>query len=255
MTIRLHRGDLPDLSRYSRRGRDRHRDHGSRSAPRPALRGAAVARRRLRRCGADRRRTGQGAPNLKRLLADPAILKIFHFARFDSACSTKRFGVMPAPVYCTKIASRLARTYTDKHGLKDLVREAARRRSVEAAAIVRLGRRRAHRRAARLRGLRRAASARAQGQARRHAGARRPRGACRRLLPLPARPGPARSRRLGRRGHFRAFGVSYCIKAVFVEPWLPRRGHIRASGCLADGRRFSAGEMQRSQMPILARTA
>jgi ribonuclease D len=64
------------------------------------------------------------APNLKRLIGDPGILKIFHFARFDVAALYNRFGVMPAPVYCTKIASRLTRTYTDKHGLKDLVREA-----------------------------------------------------------------------------------------------------------------------------------
>ena len=64
-----------------------------------------------------------GAPNLKRLLADPAVLKIFHFARFDIGVLFKTLGVMPAPVYCTKIASRLTRTYTDKHGLKDLVRE------------------------------------------------------------------------------------------------------------------------------------
>jgi ribonuclease D len=63
------------------------------------------------------------APNLTRLLADPALVKIFHFARFDLAALYKTFGVMAAPVYCTKIASRLARTYTDKHGLKDLVRE------------------------------------------------------------------------------------------------------------------------------------
>jgi ribonuclease D len=63
------------------------------------------------------------APNLKRLLADKSLLKIFHFARFDLGVLCKAFGVMPEPVYCTKIASRLARTYTDKHGLKDLVRE------------------------------------------------------------------------------------------------------------------------------------
>jgi ribonuclease D len=63
------------------------------------------------------------APNLKRLLADKTLLKIFHFARFDLAVLSKAFGLMPEPVYCTKIASRLARTYTDKHGLKDLVRE------------------------------------------------------------------------------------------------------------------------------------
>jgi ribonuclease D len=63
------------------------------------------------------------APNLKKLLTDPAILKIFHFARFDIALLHKTFGVMPAPLFCTKIASRLCRTYTDKHGLKDVVRD------------------------------------------------------------------------------------------------------------------------------------
>jgi ribonuclease D len=63
------------------------------------------------------------APNLTRLLADPKVLKIFHFARFDLAALAKTFGVMASPVYCTKIASKLARTYTDRHGLKDLARE------------------------------------------------------------------------------------------------------------------------------------
>jgi len=63
------------------------------------------------------------APNLKALLGDPNITKIFHFARFDVAVLFHAFGVMPQPVYCTKIASRLSRTYTDRHGLKDLVRE------------------------------------------------------------------------------------------------------------------------------------
>jgi ribonuclease D len=63
------------------------------------------------------------APNLAIILTDPAILKIFHFARFDLVALQNALGVMPAPVYCTKIASRLARTYTDRHGLKDLVRE------------------------------------------------------------------------------------------------------------------------------------
>src|SRR5258708_17020795 len=66
---------------------------------------------------------GIAAPNLKRLLADASILKIFHFARFDLGMLYQALGVMPGPVYCTKIASRLARTYTDKHGLKDLARE------------------------------------------------------------------------------------------------------------------------------------
>ena len=63
------------------------------------------------------------APELKRLLADPSVLKIFHFARFDMAVLKHYFGVMPHPVYCTKVASKLARTFTDRHGLKDLCRE------------------------------------------------------------------------------------------------------------------------------------
>lgn len=63
------------------------------------------------------------APNLKRLLTDPKVLKIFHFGRFDIAMLLHHLGVLTAPVYCTKIASRLARTYTDRHGLKDVSRE------------------------------------------------------------------------------------------------------------------------------------
>ena len=63
------------------------------------------------------------APNLVRLLADPTIVKLFHYGRFDMGVLQHAFGVMPAPVYCTKIASKIARTYTDRHGLKDLTRE------------------------------------------------------------------------------------------------------------------------------------
>lgn len=63
------------------------------------------------------------APRLKALLADPSVTKIFHFARFDIAVLRQYLGVDTAPVYCTKIASKLARTYTDRHGLKDLVGE------------------------------------------------------------------------------------------------------------------------------------
>lgn len=63
------------------------------------------------------------APNLKALLADPKTLKIFHFARFDVAVLEHYLGVTTGPIYCTKIASKLARTYTDRHGLKDLVGE------------------------------------------------------------------------------------------------------------------------------------
>ncbi|HYD12679.1 MAG TPA: ribonuclease D [Allosphingosinicella sp.] len=63
------------------------------------------------------------APNLRAVLADPARLKLYHFARFDLASIQAFLGIMAAPVYCTKTASRLVRTYTDRHGLKDLVRE------------------------------------------------------------------------------------------------------------------------------------
>lgn len=64
-------------------------------------------------------------PNLKRLLTDPAVLKLFHYARFDVAMLRHHLGVVTAPIYCTKIASKLVRTYTDRHGLKDLVRDLA----------------------------------------------------------------------------------------------------------------------------------
>jgi ribonuclease D len=63
------------------------------------------------------------APNLKKLLTDPGVTKLFHFARFDIAMFRHYLGVDTGPLYCTKIASKLVRTYTDKHGLKDLVRE------------------------------------------------------------------------------------------------------------------------------------
>ena len=69
------------------------------------------------------RKGGPEPVHLKRLLADPGVTKIFHFARFDIAVLSHALGVMPAPLYCTKIASKLVRTYTDRHGLKDLVRE------------------------------------------------------------------------------------------------------------------------------------
>jgi ribonuclease D len=68
-------------------------------------------------------RPGYDAPNLKRLLTDPAVTKIFHYGRFDIGMFQLHLGVVTAPVYCTKIASKLVRTYTDRHGLKDLVRE------------------------------------------------------------------------------------------------------------------------------------
>jgi ribonuclease D len=123
MNIRLHRGDLPDLARYQSgavaidtetMGLDPNRDRlcmvqlspGDGSADLVQMPAAAL-----------------DAPNLKTLLGNPAVLKIFHFARFDVGMLMRHLGVVPTPIYCTKIASRLARTYSDKHGLKDITRE------------------------------------------------------------------------------------------------------------------------------------
>src|SRR3954453_22348272 len=122
MTISLHLGDLSDLARYTdsvafdteTMGLHPHRDR------------LCVVQLSSGDGSADVVQILQGqadAPNLKALLSDPNIVKIFHFARFDLAALCNAFGVMPQPVYCTKIASRLSRTYTDRHGLKDLVRE------------------------------------------------------------------------------------------------------------------------------------
>ena len=122
MTIRLHRGDLPELGRYrvsvavdtETMGLDHRRDR------------LCVVQLSAGDGTADVvqiPRNSSEATNLRALLADPKILKIFHFARFDLGILLQSFGVMPSPVYCTKIASRLARTYSDKHGLKDLTRD------------------------------------------------------------------------------------------------------------------------------------
>src|ERR1035437_10108552 len=121
MTIRLHRGDLPNLSAYKgavaidteTMGLDPNRDRLCVVQLSPGDGSADVVQIAA----------GQThAPNIERLLADKSIVKIFHYARFDLGVLAKAFGVMAEPVYCTKIASRLARTYTDKHGLKDLAR-------------------------------------------------------------------------------------------------------------------------------------
>jgi ribonuclease D len=122
MTIRLHRGDLPDDFQAGpviaidteTLGLNPHRDRLcvvqlSRGD------GSADVVRILR--------DGPAPANLIRLLTDPAVLKLFHFARFDVAVLRHAFGIVTGPVYCTKIASKLVRTYTDRHGLKDLVRE------------------------------------------------------------------------------------------------------------------------------------
>ncbi|SHJ96746.1 ribonuclease D [Aureimonas altamirensis DSM 21988] len=122
MPIRVHKGDLPDLARYT----------GSVAIDTETL---GLDTRRDRLCvvqlspgdgSADVVQIAKGqtdAPNLKALLADDSKVKIFHYARFDMAALYHAFGVMPGPVFCTKIASRLTRTYTDRHGLKDLTKE------------------------------------------------------------------------------------------------------------------------------------
>jgi ribonuclease D len=122
MTIRVHSGDLPA-----------HIAFGAAVAIDTETLGLDVRRDRLcvvQLSGGDgsaeivQVAPGQTrAPNLEKLLADPAVLKLFHFGRFDMAVLCHAFGIMAAPVYCTKIASKLARTYTDRHGLKDLVTE------------------------------------------------------------------------------------------------------------------------------------
>ncbi len=122
MTIRLHQGDLPaDFAPSASVAVDTEtlglRPHRDRLCLVQVSRGDGSA---------DLVQLGPGdyhAPRLKGLLADPGVLKIFHFARFDLAVLFHYLGVMPQPVYCTKIASRLTRTYTDRHGLKDLAKE------------------------------------------------------------------------------------------------------------------------------------
>jgi len=122
MTITLHRGDIPDSI-----------DFGASVAVDTETMGLVNQRDRL--ClvqlskgdgTADLVQIAAGqreAPNLVRLLLDTRVEKLFHYARFDIAILQKTFGIMPGPVYCTKIASKLARTYTDRHGLKDLAGE------------------------------------------------------------------------------------------------------------------------------------
>ena len=122
MDITLHRGDLPDGL-----------DLGGVIAVDSETMGLDPARDRLcvvqLSAGDGRAHLVQlppgeyAAPNLRRMLADPNRLKLFHYARFDLAVLRRYLGIACTPVYCTKIASKLVRTYTDRHGLKDLVRE------------------------------------------------------------------------------------------------------------------------------------
>lgn len=122
MTIRFHRGDLPGgyvagasvAIDTETLGLNPHRDR------------LCVVQLSRGDGSADVVQIVKGGPrpeNLIRLLTDPAVLKLFHFARFDVAVLRNAFGIVTGPIYCTKIASKLTRTYTDRHGLKDLVRE------------------------------------------------------------------------------------------------------------------------------------
>ncbi|MER2535815.1 MAG: ribonuclease D [Rhizobiaceae bacterium] len=123
MTVRFHKNDLPDLSHYigpavaidtETLGLNPHRDRLCVVQLSPGDGTADVVQIE----------PGQKrAPNLTRLLRDRSVVKLFHFGRFDLAVLYKTFGVMPEPVFCTKIASRLVRTYTDRHGLKDICNE------------------------------------------------------------------------------------------------------------------------------------
>lgn len=122
MTIRLHRGDLPDgFSAGSSIAIDTEtlglNPHRDRLCVVQLSRGDGTAD------VVQIPKGGERPVNLIRLLTDPAVLKLFHFARFDVAVLRQAFGVVTGPVYCTKIASKLTRTYTDRHGLKDLVKE------------------------------------------------------------------------------------------------------------------------------------
>ncbi|MBU1304063.1 MAG: ribonuclease H-like domain-containing protein [Alphaproteobacteria bacterium] len=123
MAIRLHRGDLPNLSNYDGRavaidtetmGLNPHRDRLCVVQLSPGDGSADIVQIP---------QDASEAPNLVKLLANPDVTKIFHYARFDVAVLKQRFGVVTGPIYCTKIASKLVRTYTDRHGLKDLSRE------------------------------------------------------------------------------------------------------------------------------------
>ena len=228
MTIRLHRGDLPDLSRYTdsvaidteTMGLHPHRDRLCVVQLSNGDGSADVVQ--IPKDHAD-------APNLKALLGNPNVTKIFHFARFDLAALYNAFGVMPQPVYCTKIASRLCRTYTDRHGLKDLVREILNidlskqqqssdwgAQSLSEAQLSYAASDVLH-----LHGLRERLDAMLAREGRTGTGAG--------LFRVPAVAGQARPAGLGHRGHFRSF-----LRAVtaLCRGWPPRFGHT-ASECRA----------------------
>jgi ribonuclease D len=235
MTIRLHRGDLPNLDAYKGSvaidtetlGLDVHRDRLCVVQLSPGDGSADVVQIAA----------GQkSAPNIQKLLADPSVVKIFHYGRFDIGVMFNAFGVMAQPVYCTKIASRLVRTYTDRHGLKDLTREllgvdlSKQQQSSDWGAAE-------------------------LSDARRHAGARRSYRARRRVLRLSARTREARSGGMGRRGHFLAFGQEQLrVTGRLMQSGMPvfaaqgpySAGNLRPGGAKTKFRASSGNPIKRS---------
>ncbi len=227
MKIHLHKGDLPDSLNL-----------GSLVAIDTETLGLNPFRDRLCLaqlsagdgvCHAVQFAAGQyAAPNLRRLLSDAKVTKLFHFARFDIAMFRRYLNVDCKPIYCTKIASKLVRTYTDRHGLKDLVREllgvelSKEQQSSDWGA-------RSCRKTVRLCRQRCGASACAEVRARRHAGTGRPHPSGPGLFRFPAGAGGTGSGRLGRDRHLRA------LSAGLFAPGLRRacsRAYARSAPCL-----------------------
>ena len=229
MTIRLHRGDLPNLSAYKgavaidteTMGLDPNRDRLCVVQLSPGDGSADVVQ-----IAAGQKK----APNIEKLLADKSVLKIFHYARFDLGVLAKAFGAMGSPVYCTKIASRLARTYTDKHGLKDLAREIlgvdlSKQQQLSDWGADELSDAQVAYAATdvlHLHALKEKLDAMLARENRDRFGGG--------LFPLPARPRAPRPRRLGGRGYLFALGISYCIAdEIRCRPAAAQGPYSRAS--------------------------
>ena len=123
MKIRLHKGDLPDGLDLGRSDCCRHRDPRPQSARATGSASCSCRPAMAARISCSSPATSMRRPISSACSADPNVLKLYHFARFDLATLRRYLGVLSGPVYCTRTASKLARTYTDKHGLKDLVKE------------------------------------------------------------------------------------------------------------------------------------
>ena len=185
-----------DRGRYRGHGPDSRAATGCASSNCPTAKATSIS-------SASSHGSDYSAPNLKALLGDPERLKLYHFARFDVGIIQAYLGIIAAPLYCTRTASRLVRTYTDRHGLKDLVKELLGIDISKQQQTSDWGAAGIERRAARICRERRPLSARAQGEARRAAGARGPDRPGPGLLRFPSRARSARYRGLGRTGYFR----------------------------------------------------